>query len=107
MRKGQTITEHSHERTWRSPVRAEIQIRRSGALKFAVELHNLSEQGCRTEFVERPRVGEILWVKLDGLAPIESTVRWVNGFQGGVEFNQPIHSRVFEDVLRRIAGPQE
>lgn len=55
----------------------------------------------------RPRIGEILWVKLGGLAPIESTVRWVNGFHGGVEFNQPIHSRVFEDLLRRIARPQE
>lgn len=76
-------------------------------MNFAVELHDLSERGCRTEFVERPRIGEILWVKLGELAPIESTVRWVNGFQGGLEFNRPIHSGVFEDLLLRIDGLQE
>lgn len=91
----------------RSPVNAEIQLRRSGELNFSVELHDLSERGCRTEFVERPRLGEILWVKLGDLSPIESTVRWVNGFQGGLEFNQPIHSCVYENLLRRIGGPQE
>lgn len=57
--------------------------------------------------MERPRLGEILWVKLEGLAPIESTVRWVNGFEGGLEFNQPIHASVFKELVRRIARPQE
>ena len=57
--------------------------------------------------MERPRIGEILWIKLADLAPIESTVRWVHGFQGGLEFNHPIHDGVFEDLLRRIAGSQE
>lgn len=57
--------------------------------------------------MERPRIGEILWIKVGDLAPIESTVRWVLGFQGGLEFNHPIHQRVFEDLLQRIAGSQE
>jgi len=107
-RERRAIAERPNERAaGRSPVSAEIQIRRSGALNFSVKLHDLSERGCRTEFVERPNIGEILWVKIGQLAPIESTVRWVNGFEGGVEFNQPIHSCVFETLLRRIAGPQE
>lgn len=56
--------------------------------------------------MERPSVGEVVWVKLGGLAPLESTVRWVSGFEGGLEFNQPIDARVFEELLRRIASPQ-
>lgn len=103
---GRAISEQPHERSeQRSPIHAEVQLRRSGALNFAVELHDLSVRGCRTEFVERPRIGEVLWVKLGELAPIESTVRWVDGFEGGLEFNQPMNARVFEDVLRRMGRP--
>ena len=67
-----------------------------------VEIHDLSESGCRTEFVEQPRLGEIVWVKFGALAPLESTVRWVRGYQGGLQFNRPIDSRVLEDLLRRM-----
>lgn len=77
-------------------------MRRSGALNFMVEIHDLSEHGCRTEFVERPRIGETVWLKLDGLAPLESTVRWVNGFQGGLKFTSPMDSRVFEELLASL-----
>lgn len=86
----------------RSPVNAEVQLRRSGALNFMVEIHDLSEHGCRTEFVERPRIGETVWVKLGALAPLESTVRWVNGFQGGLEFRRPMDSRVLRDLLASL-----
>ncbi len=77
-------------------------MRRSGALNFTVEIHDLSEHGCRTEFVERPRIGETVWIKLGTLAPLESTVRWVEGFQGGLEFNRPISTAVLEMVLRNL-----
>ena len=65
-------------------------------------MHDLSERGCRTEFVERPRLGEIVWVKFDGFAALESTVRWLRGFEGGIEFRQPIDSRVLEDLFLRM-----
>lgn len=67
-----------------------------------VEIHDLSERGCKTEFVERPRIGEIVWIKFGTLAPLESTVRWVEGYQGGLEFSQPIHSQVLNDLLHRL-----
>ncbi len=81
---------------------AEVRLRRSGALNFTVEIHDLSPHGCRTEFVERPRIGETVWVKLGTLAPLESTVRWVNGFQGGLEFKQPMDGRVLDDLLASL-----
>jgi hypothetical protein len=79
-----------------------VLLRRSGELSFLVEVHDLSERGCMTHFVERPRLGEIVWVKFGALAPLESTVRWVDGYRGGLEFSQPIHSQVLEDLLRRM-----
>lgn len=107
MREERAIAQHPEGRTLhRSPIQAEVQLRRSGALNFAVEIHDLSLRGCRTEFVERPRIGEIVWVKLGGLAALESTVRWVNGFQGGLEFSHPLDQRVFDLLLRRITRPQ-
>ena len=87
----------------RNPVHAEVQLRRSGKLKFTVEIHDLSERGCKTEFVERPRIGETVWLKFGSLAPLESTVRWVNGFQGGLQFSSPIDTRVLQDLLRQIS----
>ena len=86
----------------RQPIHAEVQLRRSGQLNFVVELHDLSERGCRTEFVERPQVGEIVWIKFDGLAAIESTVRWSVGFIGSLEFNQPMDARVLDDLFLRL-----
>lgn len=87
----------------RRPVHAEVRLRRSGELNFAVDVHDLSERGCRTEFVERPRIGEIVWVKFGSLAALESTVRWVNGYQGGLEFNQPINPAVLEVIIRQMS----
>jgi len=86
----------------RQPVHAEVQLRRSGALNFVVEVHDLSELGCRTEFVERPRIGEVVWVKFGELTPLESTVRWVKGYQGGLQFSRPMDSRVLEHLLRQM-----
>lgn len=70
-----------------------------------VDIHDLSENGCRTEFVERPRIGETVWIKFDGLIPLESTVRWTRGFEGGLEFYNPIDGRVLEELLRRMRRP--
>ena len=88
--------------TPRTPINAEVKLRRSGELNFTVEVHDLSERGCRTEFVERPRIGEIVWVKFGSLAPLESTARWVIGFEGGLEFSRPIDARVLDDLIRSI-----
>jgi hypothetical protein len=53
--------------------------------------------------VERPRIGEIVWVKFGPLAALESTVRWVNGYQGGLEFSQPINPAVLDMIIRQMS----
>ena len=75
---------------------AEVSLRRPGRCHYQVRLLDLSAKGCRLEFVERPRVGERLWVKFSGLNSIEAEVCWRDGFVGGVRFVRPIHPAVFD-----------
>lgn len=86
----------------RRTVAAQVQLRRSGELNHVVEALDLSERGCKVQFVERPRQGETVWVKFEGLEALGSTVRWVGDSAVGLEFNHPLDGRVFELLLRRL-----
>lgn len=83
---------------------AMVTFRRVGHSKFRVDVNDVSPRGCRVETVERPAVGEQVLIKFDGLEPIESRVRWVDGHQSGVEFDRPIHPAVFDMLAARLNG---
>jgi PilZ domain len=92
----------SHERR---PITAKLLLRRAGHKNFLVGMFDLTCKGCKIEFVERPSVGERLWLKFEWLDSVEAVVRWVDGFRGGVEFEQAIHPAVFEILIAKlIAG---
>lgn len=78
---------------------AEVGIRRSGFHGFRVRVFDASPDGCKIEFVEKPRIGERVWVKFDGLEGIEASVRWIEGHIGGVHFERPLHEAVFERLV--------
>jgi hypothetical protein len=86
----------------RIEVAAEVSLRRNGRQHYIARLFDLTPKGCRVEFVERPRCGETVWAKLDGFDSIEATVRWVDGFYGGLEFVRPIYPSVFDLLLARL-----
>lgn len=86
----------------RRTIAAEAQLRRSGNLNYMVRAYDLSQQGCKLEFVEKPRISEPVWVKFDGLAAIEARVRWTEDHILGVEFASPIDSRVLGLLLARL-----
>ena len=67
-----------------------------------VNVYDISQQGCRIEFVERPRLDEKVWVKFEGLDAIESTICWLKGAEAGVEFVRPIYLAVFDSLVRRL-----
>jgi hypothetical protein len=75
---------------------AEAGIRRAGVRGYRVRVFDASRDGCKIEFIERPAVGERVWVKFDGLEAIEGTVRWIAGHLGGVRFELPLHEAVFQ-----------
>jgi hypothetical protein len=89
-------------RSVRLRIQGEVQLRRSGQHNYIVHIFDLSREGCRIEFVERPRLDETVWVKFDGLEALEATVCWVDGFCIGVEFLRPIHPAVFDLLVERV-----
>lgn len=92
--------ELSRERVQRSaertPLDAEVTVRRISHLGYRVKIYDASPAGCRCEFVERPEIGERIWVKFDGLESIECKVRWIKNSEAGLEFSRPIYPAVFD-----------
>jgi hypothetical protein len=43
-----------------------------------------------------------MWVKFDGLDPIEATVCWIEGSNLGLMYQHPVHPAVFEMLLARL-----
>lgn len=94
----------SPRRSARVALTGAVQLSRSGRESFPVTIFDLSREGCRVEFVERPRLDESVWVKLDGLEPLEAVVCWAEGVAAGLEFSRPIHPAVFDMLVQRAAA---
>jgi hypothetical protein len=88
-------------RSERVSVDGQVTMRRSGKLPFRVHIYDLTPNGCRAEFVERPEFGEQLWIKFDQLEALEAKVRWVAGPKTGLEFARPVHQAVFDLLVAR------
>ena len=81
---------------------AGVMLRRSARPAFNVEVFEASRSGCSCEFIERPAIGERLWIKFDGLEALEASVCWVEGARQGLKFATPMHPAVFELVITRL-----
>jgi hypothetical protein len=81
---------------------ADIKLRRAGQGRYRVKILDVSQHGCKAEFVERPELDELVWVKFDGLDALEAVVCWVRGFEVGLEFANPIHPAVFEMQVSKL-----
>ena len=88
--------------TPRRTIAADVQLKRSVAANYTVHAYDLSERGCKVEIIERPRLGETVWVKFKGLEIMRATVRWTKGADAGLEFERPIDPRVLEWLLSQL-----
>ena len=79
-----------------------VSLRRAGSLSYRVRVHDLSQDGCKVEFVDRPSVAERVWVKLDSLEALSGTVRWVSRDTVGLQFDAPLHPAVFQMLTGRL-----
>jgi hypothetical protein len=84
----------------RVSVSAEVGLRRAGVKPFRVQVFDVSETGCKIEFVELPTLGERVWVKFDNLEALEGSVRWIENHVGGVEFERPFYKPVFDRLFK-------
>lgn len=92
-----------HERV---SVEGEVTMRRVGKLSFRVHIYDLSPDGCKAEFVERPQLDEQLWIKFDGLEALEARVRWLSGAKAGLRFVRALHPAVFDLIVTRLGRAQ-
>ncbi len=97
---------HQPRRSKRIVVTAEVTLRRHGRQNFRVQVFDASAHGCKVEFVERPEVQESLWVRFEGLEPLEASVRWLEGQCAGLQFSRPIHPAVFDLLAERMRQAQ-
>ncbi len=86
----------------RASVSAEVKLRRIGQPNYSVRMFDLSPEGCRIEVIERPRVGEHLMIKFEGLEIIRAEVCWIEGFIVGLKFERPLHPAVFDLLVARL-----
>ena len=81
---------------------ADLSLRRVGRQQYRVRVFDISPEGCKVEFIERPRLDELVWVKFENLEAVEAAVCWVDGFYGGLKFLRPIYPSVFDLLLARL-----
>jgi hypothetical protein len=79
-------------------------MRRAGKTHFRVHIYDISPDGCKAEFVDRPELGEQLWIKFDGMEAMEAHVCWIVGARAGLRFVRPIHAAIFDMLVARFAG---
>lgn len=78
-------------------------IRLTRSPKCHVVVQELSREGCKFEFVDRPLLGDRVWVKFEGLETLQGTVTWIEGAEAKVEFERPIHEAVFRSLSSRMS----
>jgi hypothetical protein len=93
---------HSPRQAKRVPLTADVSVRRRSKLRYRVRIFDASCYGCKFEFVERPRINEVVWVKFDWLEPLEAVVCWIEESKSGLRFAKPIHAAVFDMLLQRL-----
>jgi hypothetical protein len=94
-------------RTARIELCADLSLRRVGRQTYRATVFDISPEGCKVEFVERPRLDELVWVKFESLEAVEAAVCWVDGFYGGLKFLRPIYPAVFDLLLARLLASED
>lgn len=82
----------------RRPLMVRVQYRRT-IVRLAAQILDLSRHGLRLAGMERLRVGECVWITLPGLPPRQSRVVWVDRFEAGCVFIEPLHEAVFDAIV--------
>jgi hypothetical protein len=98
-----TETTQHPRRSNRTAMGAEVSLRRIGQNSYRVQVTDLSREGCKVDLVERPRVGEHMLIKFDGLEVLDTEVCWVENYIAGLRFETPIHPAVFDLLVQRLS----
>jgi hypothetical protein len=83
---------------------SEVVVRRIGQAKYRVRVLDLSPVGCKIDLIDRPRIGEKMLIKFEGIEIMEAEVCWVEDFFAGLRFDRPFHPIVFDLLTARLRG---
>ncbi|MCL6729796.1 PilZ domain-containing protein [Sphingomonas sp. SE220] len=87
----------------RFSVDVEVVQRRPGHPKYRVRLVDISRYGCKIEMVEQMRVGDHLWIKFERIEALHAEICWIEKFQAGVRYLNPLHPAVFELLIKQLS----
>ncbi|MCL6682881.1 PilZ domain-containing protein [Sphingomonas alba] len=96
---GQT---HWPRQSERVPVTATVTLRKPGKPHFQAKVFDVSPEGCKVEFVDRPNVGDCVWIKLGSFENLEAEVCWVAGSLMGLNFTKSFHPAVFGLLMEQL-----
>ena len=96
------VDKRDPRRAKRMPLRADINIRRTGEHRWRVNILDFSPEGCRVELPVRVLPDDRIWISLPGLESIQGTVCWVKEWEAGVEFANALYPSVYEMVRERM-----
>ena len=94
--------EGCRRRSCRRPVDHEVGVKKLGGFGFQLPTLDVSPEGCRVELVEMVDAGERVIVRLPALEPLGAEVAWVQGANAGLQFQRPLHSAVFDQLMDRF-----
>lgn len=86
----------------RERVLTDVSLRRPGRNAYQVTAFDVSPEGCKVEFVDRPAIDEHVWIRFPGLEPVEGRICWVQPPHAGISFVNDIHAAVFDLLLPKL-----
>lgn len=74
-----------------------------GLVRSTIMLKDLTTHGARIEGIPKQRIGELILLFLPDLAPKTAFVMWSEEKTSGLEFELPLHEKVFATLVADYA----
>lgn len=98
--------DHDGRRAERLDVQMKAALRASGSAKFDIEVFDISVVGFRFDAISKLNVGDRVWLTIPGMGGLESIVVWRENFHYGSAFVSPLHTAVFDHILKQFGKPK-
>lgn len=80
----------------RAPVSLDARIGRGGLDRALCRVTDLSPHGARLQTYSELKVGAVIWLTLPGVGQHSAEIRWVDNFEAGCQFHEPLSDKAFE-----------
>ena len=77
-----------------------VKLRRPGETWFTSRVTDLTESGFRLQSFMNLSPGMTVWVMFSGFEGRRATVTWVRAHEAGCTFDTPLHTAIFEHIVR-------